>query len=256
VSASYTACADGALKSFADVLSAPSERGRTDDLSLHALTHLADTELVSLARDGVHAAFGVITQRCNQRLFRIARSVLQDDVEAEDAVQEAYARAFQKLGSFRGDSSLLTWMTSITLNEARGRLRRRKYTVDLDSLTPAQLFLADATDGDPEGEAARSEARSLIESAIGALPEPFRLVFVMRDVEDCTVQETAAALHLHTATVNSRLHRARRLLRSALQDDMSPLLSGPFPFLGEKCRRMTEGVLRSLTSGIRKSSLG
>jgi RNA polymerase sigma-70 factor (ECF subfamily) len=249
MTSSGIACAEiGVFQSFTTT-SVSDEHSGDGDNSAAVLAGLDETELIRLARAGVHEAFGVITRRCNQRLFRVARSVLHDDVEAEDAVQEAYARAFQKLSGFRGDSSLLTWMTRITLNEARGRLRRRKHVVDLDTVTPDQLLSSCPPERDPEAEAARSEARHLIEIAIDELPEPFRLVFIMRDVEDCSVEETAAALHLRTPTVNTRLHRARRILRTMLQNEMAPMLTGAFPFLGNRCLRMTGKVLSTLERG-------
>jgi RNA polymerase sigma-70 factor (ECF subfamily) len=207
---------------------------------------LDDAALVALARAGVTAAFGIIAQRCNQRLFRVARTVLHNDGEAEDVVQEAYARAFRKLDSFRGESSLQTWLTRITINEARGRLRRRKKTVGLDVVTSERIEPSLAAESNPESEAVRSEARRRIEMAVDALPERFRLVFVMRDVEDCSAEETADALHLPIATVNSRLFRARRMLRATLRQEMAGLLSGPFPFLGENCARMTRRILETV----------
>jgi RNA polymerase sigma-70 factor, ECF subfamily len=196
---------------------------------------LTEFDLVSLAKSGHRSAFRIITQRCNQRLFRIARSVLHDESEAEEALQEAYISAFRKINSFRGDSSLFTWLTRITLNEARGRLRRKKQTVSLDGFGTIERdhtlrMCGSGPEANPEAETARSEVRSLIEKAIDGLPEMFRVVFVMRDVEECTAEETAVALHLRQPTVNTRLHRARKLLRAALSDDLSPRGLKPFPF--------------------------
>src|SRR3712207_500624 len=146
-----------------------------------AVAELGDGELVILARGGEATAFREIMRRNNRRLFRAARSVLRDDAEAEDVVQEAYVRAFRGLAGFRGDAGLATWLTRIALNEALGRLRRRRDTVDLDAIEGAQkgggacilMFPTAQVGGDPEGAAARREVRRLLEAAIDELPEAF-----------------------------------------------------------------------------------
>ncbi len=212
---------------------------------------LPEGELVRLARAGQRAAFAAIMQRCNQRLFRVARSVLRDEVEAEDVLQDAYINAFRKLDSFRGDSSLLTWLTTITLNEARARLRRRRESVSLDSEPAPQeesrvIMFPTAAGMDPESSAARAQMRRLLERAIDALPEPFRLVFVMREIEECSIEETAAQLGIKPETVKTRLHRARRLMREAVDQEMARSLRESFPFLGARCARLTENVLQRL----------
>lgn len=214
---------------------------------------LSDMALVGMAQDGHRDAFRHIMQRCNQRLFRIARGVVKDDAEAEDVVQEAYAHAFEKLGSFRGDASLLTWMARIVLNEAYGRLRQRRRVVEMDQVESSQAdggqilaFPSKFGSEDPAAAAAREQIRRLVERAVDELPEPFRIVFVMREIEECTVEETAVALDILPETVKTRLHRARRLLRTALQDRLSATLTDAFPFLGPRCARMTEAVLQRL----------
>ena len=214
---------------------------------------LDDSVLAGLAQAGHREAFRHIIQRCNQRLFRIARGVLNDDAEAEDVVQEAYAHAFEKLATFRGEASLLTWLTRIVLNEAHGRLRQRRPTVDIDQIETSQTdggqivqFPSKFGNEDPAAGAARAQIRRLVENAIDELPESFRIVFVMREIEQCTVEETAATLELRAETVKTRLHRARRLLRTALQDTLAATLTDAFPFLGPRCNRMTEHVLARL----------
>jgi RNA polymerase sigma-70 factor (ECF subfamily) len=215
---------------------------------------LDDVALVQLARQRNADAFRVIMQRNNRRLYRVARSVLQDDCEAEDVVQEAYVSAFTSLGSFRGDSSLPTWLTRITLNEALGRLRRRRQVVDLEVLdadratATAQVipFPLMSDSADPERAAARSQIRDLIEQAIDDLPEIFRVVFVMRDVEGMSIDETADFLGLPPATVKTRLHRARRQLRRALDAKLASTLTEAFPFDGKRCQRITDEVLDRL----------
>lgn len=212
-----------------------------------------EAELVSLAKRGDGQAFRAIMQACNQRLFRTARSIVRDDAEAEDVVQEAYARGFQHLAEFRGEASILTWLTRITVNEARGRLRQRRHTVELDELEAAQgdsgqilMFPSAYGAGDPERDAARAEARRLLERALDDLPEAFRLVFILREIEGCSVEETAVALDLKPETVKTRLHRARRLLRRSLDEKLASAMTGAFPFLGARCARITEAVLLRL----------
>lgn len=212
---------------------------------------LAEAELVQLAQRGVREAFRVIMQRCNQRLFRVARAVVRNEAEAEDIVQEAYTRAFAKLDTFRGEASILTWLTRITLNEARGRLRTRRKTVDINAIDEMQgsriiPFPSSATIETPEASAARMQMRHLIEQAIDELPEDFRVVFIMRDVEDCTILETSTFLDIKPETVKTRLHRARRLLRTALDERIGAGMKGAFPFLGARCARMTAAVLARL----------
>jgi RNA polymerase sigma-70 factor (ECF subfamily) len=214
---------------------------------------LSEPELVALAQAGRREAFGEIVQRCNQRLFRVARSIVRDDAEAEDVLQEAYVRAFSAFAGFRAEAGVLTWLTRITLNEARGRLRRRKAMVGVEAIEAAQAeeatvvsFPGGPAGGTPESDAARGEARRLLEHAIDDLPEPFRLVFTLREIEECTIEQTALHLGLKPETVKTRLHRARRMLRAALHDRLASAMTGAFPFLGSRCARMTERVLARL----------
>jgi RNA polymerase sigma-70 factor (ECF subfamily) len=217
-----------------------------------ALDYAGMTEkgLLRRAQDGDREAFRAIMQRCNQRLFRVARAVLRNDDEAEDALQEAYLKAFAGIGQFRGEAGLATWLTAITLNEARGRLRRRRPTMELAVMDEIGIrvipFPGHAEAPDPEAEAVRSEIRLLLERAIDALPEDFRVVFMLRDVEGCSVEETAAQLDLNPQTVRTRLFRARQLLRRDLALKMAGSMDGVFPFLGARCARITDRVLARL----------
>jgi RNA polymerase sigma-70 factor (ECF subfamily) len=209
-------------------------------------------ELVALAQAGQREAFRHIMQRANQRLFRVARAVLNDDAEAEDALQDAYTQAFLALDGFRGDAEVTTWLTRIVLNECYRRLHKRRPTVNLDQVEAAQgdaRVLAFPTRygmEDPAITVTRSQMRGLIERAVEALPESFRVVFVMRDIEECSVEETATALGIRAETVKTRLHRARRQLRNALHETLSASLDDAFLFLGPRCARMTEAVLQRL----------
>jgi RNA polymerase sigma-70 factor, ECF subfamily len=214
---------------------------------------LDETDLVALACRGDREAFRAIMSLCNQRLYRVARSIMRDGPEAEDVVQEVYATAFANLANFRGDSALLTWLTSITLNEARGRIRRRRRTVAIEAVDSERtkgaeilFFPSPAQFDDPEREFARAQWRGLIENAVDELPEPFRLVFIMRDIEECSSEETAAALGLKPETVRTRLFRARRQLRRILENHLSTGIGEVFPFLGARCARITEAVLDRL----------
>lgn len=217
------------------------------------LDALDDAQLVELARRRNGNAFRIIMQRNNRRLYRVARALAPSDSEAEDVVQEAYVNAFGSLDNFRGDASLATWLTRITLNEALGRRRRQRPMVGLEVLdekpagnariVPFPMMPAGT---DPERAAAQRQIRALIEGAIDNLPENFRIVFVMRDVEELSVEETAHLLGLPPGTVKTRLHRARRLLRRALDEQLAPTLVDAFPFAGKRCSHTADTVLRRL----------
>lgn len=214
---------------------------------------LGEAELLRRARLGDGEAFAAIMRACNQPLFRIVRSVLRDESEAEDALQDTYLRAFRALEEFRGESSLLTWLTRIALNEARGRLRRRRPTVELAAVDTAeqeggQILMFPIASADPERDASRAEARRLLEHAVDDLPEAFRLVFILREIEERSVEETAALLAIRPETVKTRLHRARRLLRRALDEKLSSAVTEAFPFLGLRCERLTRAVLAQLSA--------
>lgn len=223
--------------------------------SLPAAPHgaLTDLELAQMAAGGDAAAFRTIMQRNNERLYRVARSVLGNDGDAEDAVQDAYLKAYAKLGEFRGDAALSTWLTRIVLNEALERLRRRrradklKATINEEAQT-AQIvrFPGMEQELDPERAAATRQVAAIIERAVDALPLDFRTVFVLRCVEEMSVEETALQLAIPEATVKTRLHRARRALRRLLDDEVSNSLTGTFPFGGARCARMTERVVERL----------
>ena len=216
---------------------------------------LSDEDLVSLARERHEAAVRAITKRYNRRLFRIARSILRNDAEAEDVLQETYVRAFTGLDMFRGDAAFGTWITRIAMNEALGRLRRRRPTVDWETYganrSQAEIihFPASAARSDPEKNMAQGQIRAVLEQAIDELPDAFRVVFVARIVEEMSVEETADLFGLQPETVKTRLHRARLLLRAELDKQLGPALTSSFPFDGRRCERMTETVVRRICSG-------
>lgn len=214
---------------------------------------LDEAELVRRARSGDGAAFRIIMEHHNRRLYRIARSILRNDSEAEDAVQEAYVKAYLRLESFRADSSLATWLIRITMNEALGRLRRQRPTVDLDCFEPEQpaaeiiQFPQMAARDDPERTMAQRQILRFVEQAFDNLPEIFRLVLMARVIEGMSIEETAELLGLKPETVKTRLLRARQLLRDRLDEQIGPLFTETFPFAGRRCERLTQAVLQRLS---------
>jgi RNA polymerase sigma-70 factor (ECF subfamily) len=225
------------------------------------LQHLADAELLALARGGEAAAFNAIMKRYDQRLYRVARAIVRDHGEAEDVLQEAYMRAFTALAKFRGDASLATWLTRITLNEALGNVRRRRPATltSLDSLSeqrqdPMILFPLVRAAADPELSAARADVRRHLEQAIDELPDVYRIVFVLRDVQEMSVEETAGYLGIRPETVKTRLYRARRLLRKALGDTFATVVTDAFRFEGAACAQLRKAVLKRLGFHLRETT--
>ena len=199
----------------------------------------------ALARDA--GAFRTIIKTYNQRLYRIARGILRNDAEAEDVVQEAYVRAFANLAAFRGDASLATWLSRIVINEALGRLRKRRRTAAMPENPEARIirFPLNPSD-DPERTMAQRQILALVERATDSLPDIYRMVFVARVIEGLSMEETADLLGLRPETVKTRLHRARSLLRKALDDEIGPVLLDAFPFAGRRCERLTQAVMKRL----------
>jgi len=212
----------------------------------------SDEALVAGARRRDEAAVRALTTRYNRRLFRIARSIVGTDHEAEDVVQETYVRAFTQLDTFRGEASFGTWLVRIAMNEALGRQRRRRPQVEWDAAGEERLqaqiipFPGASATPDPEQTMAHREIQTIIEGSIDELPEAFRTVFVARMVEGMSVEETAALLHLRPETVKTRLHRARARLRENLDRQLGPMVTSAFPFDGARCARMTEAVVHRL----------
>lgn len=209
----------------------------------------SEASLVARAAKGDEAAFETIMRRHNQLLFRTARSILQSDSEAEDAVQDAFLRAWLALASFRAESKLSTWLVRIVTNEALGRLRRAKvHTIPLeDAMTSPdpmmQLALADSPGKGPEHNALRAQVRDLIEEQIDQLPDAYRTVFVLSAVEGLSAADIAQALDIPTATVRTRAFRARNLLREALVGKVEADLGSVFAFDGERCDRIVFSVI-------------
>ena len=212
-----------------------------------------DPELARRVADGDREAFKVMMKRHNQALFRTARAILKNDEEAEDSVQESWLHAHRSMGSFRGDAKLSTWLVRIAVNESLGRLRRSRRSAEVipmsvdDTDVPMQENMPDESPAAaPEVQALRGEVRKLIESRIDTLPDAFRTVFVLRAIEEMSVEETAAALDIPEATVRTRFFRARSLLRESLSREMDVAVEGAFSFLGERCDRIAAAVLARL----------
>lgn len=216
-----------------------------------------EAELVARAADGDQAAFETIMRSHNQLLFRTARSILKDDAEAEDAVQDAFLRAWSGLATFRAESKLSTWLVRIVTNEALGRLRRTKvHAIPLEDVMTSpdpemQLALADTPRSGPEQTAARAQVRSLIEDQIDLLPDGFRTVFMLSAVEGLGVADIAEALAIPPGTVRTRAFRARKLLREGLMGKVETDLDGAFAFDGARCDRIIERVIERRRAALR-----
>jgi RNA polymerase sigma-70 factor (ECF subfamily) len=210
-----------------------------------------DADLVGRTARHDQVAFEVLMRRHNGKLFRVARAILKDDAEAEEALQDAYLDAYRHIRDFRGGARLSTWLTRIVINQALMRLRKHKRerivvpfgdgrATETDQ---AEADVADERSESPPGATLRAEIRRALERRIDELPIAFRTVFVMREVEDMTVDETAECLSIPAATVRTRLFRARALLREALARDMDMATVDVFGFAGERCDRIVAGVL-------------
>ena len=215
---------------------------------------LPDAELARQVIAGQAGAFELLMRRHNQALFRTARSILRNDSDAEEVLQEAYLQAYRAMASYRADARLGTWLTRIVIHAAIARARqgqRRAEVVPLDGLgeLPAEA-MENTMNHDPaesaERAAMRSQMRQLLEQAIDRLPDAFRNVFVLRAVEEMSGEEVAACLDIPEATVRSRYFRARSLLRSALAAEVDLALESAYSFDGARCDRIVAGVLAQL----------
>jgi RNA polymerase sigma-70 factor (ECF subfamily) len=224
-------------------------------LTAPCLPPLADADDAELARRVVardEAAIRLMMRRHNQRLFRAARGILRDDGEAEDALQEAWLKAIGAIATFRSDARLATWLTRIVVNEALGRLRRTRRGAEVirleADLPEGDLPARDPADTapNPEASAMQSEARRIIEARIDELPDAFRTVFILRAIEELSVEETAAALAIPEATVRTRFFRARAMLRESIARSVDVALDQAFGFDGERCDRIVAHVIARL----------
>jgi len=212
---------------------------------------LSDIEIARRIAQRDSIAAGLVIRRNNQRLYRAAWGMLKDRWEAEEAVQDGYLKAFAAIGSFAGKSSLSTWLTRIVLNEALGRRRsaqRRSRQLREQSVAIIEEYREKLMAGSnralsPEADVARNQIAKLLEAAVADLPEEFRLVLMLRDVDGLSVEETAEVLQILPQTVKTRLLRARRRLQATLEPSLQDALKGAFPFAGTDCEALTERVL-------------
>ena len=223
-----------------------------------AATQLTDADILQGIRTGQPNGFELLMRRFNRVLYRAARSIVKNDAEAEDVLQESYLRAFQALHSFRGDSSLATWLTRIVINEGLARIRksaRRADIIDINGDVEWDMVAAEATMNggeveQPDETALRAETRRLIEAKIDGLPDAFRSVFILRGVEELSVEETAACLEIPEATVRTRYFRARGMLRESLSREIDHGIEAAFLFDGARCDRIVANTLARLQAAI------
>lgn len=205
-----------------------------------------EATLVGRVLRGDAAAFDLLMRRYNRRLYRIVRSILRDDAEAEEVLQEAYVSAYLHLGEFAGRASLSTWLARIAIHAALKRLRLRRRFVPLPEPEPGAAPALAAAVADPEQEAARAELGRRLEAAVDRLPARYRAVVVMRDIEEMSTEEVAACLRVSRVNVKVRLHRGRALLRRELQPHLETVRGRVFEFPAPRCRRLAAAVCRRL----------
>lgn len=211
-----------------------------------------DMALVRRIVEGDRAAFQQLMRLHNSALFRAARSVVRDEADAEDVLQDAYLAALRHIGDFRGESRLATWLTRIVINKALGRLRSRRRDNVIELLDDrGQGVLMDRVMGEdlgtsPEQSAMRTQLRGLLEHQIDALPLAYRTAFILREVEEMTIEEAAECLAIPAATVRTRVFRARALLRASLAEEMDIAVTDVFRFGGARCDRIVANVLDRL----------
>ena len=212
---------------------------------------LDDVSLAGRVQAGDHRAFEMLMRRYNQRLYRVARSMLRNAADAEDAVQDAYLSAYQSMDAFRGEASLATWLSRVVVNQCLGRMRRqarRDNIVPMVSLggpdEQEHAAMPSEETHTPDRALMRAELRAVLERKLDELPEAFRTVFVLRCVEELSVEETARVLAIPEATVRTRHFRARSMLRESLAQDIDVAERDVFSFDGERCDRIVAGVLK------------
>jgi RNA polymerase sigma-70 factor, ECF subfamily len=224
--------------------------GMLEKASLESWT---DQEVVDRVRAGDTALYEIIMRRYNQRLYRVTYAILRDGAEAEDVIQDAYVRAYQHLDQFAGYAPFSTWLTRIAVHEALRRLQLRKRSQqfeevehDEESFMSVSETTVPETSPDPEQRASNAELGQLLEQAVLDLPEQYRTVIMLRDVEELSTAETAAALDLTEQNVKVRLHRGRSMMRDRLFARVGASGKNAFPFMGIRCDRVVSGVFARL----------
>lgn len=209
-------------------------------------------ELAAYTQQGHQEAFRHIVQQCNQRLFRTAIAVLNNDHDAQDALQNAYINAYQHISSFKGNAKLTTWLTRIVLNECYQLRRRQQQEIELEALDNTSNYSVipfpnrSSAMKDPIANTSQHELRQLLETSISKLPSKYRTVLMLRDIEQLSTQETAEILALNLQTVKTQLHRARQQLKTELSKHIVESLDDTFLFLGSRCANMTEQVMKRI----------
>jgi len=219
-------------------------------LTLAGAAALSDEEVVERVLSGDTALYEVVMRRYNTRLYRVARSILKNDGEAEDVMQDAYVRAFQHLGQFEGRARFSTWLTRIAVHEALARAHKAKRFEDWDDMNESMQNEIGVTPqtSNPESETASVEMSKILEQAIENLPEAYRAVVMMRDVEDMSTAETAECLSLTEGNVKVRLHRAHGMLRKELYETARISAADAFPFHAPRCDRVVASVFARLAA--------
>lgn len=218
---------------------------------------LSDEEVVAKVLEGKTAMFEIIMRRHNQRLYRVARAILRNDSEAEDVMQEAYVRAYQHLGQFAGEAKFSTWLTRIAVHEALGRKRRGNRYRELEPMlerdgAPTKGFAS--LGPNPEQQASNSEIRRLLDEAVEKLPDSYRTIFVLRDVEEMSTTDTADVLEITEENVKVRLHRARALLRKSLNASAGMEGNEVFSFHAMRCDRVVKNVLERIQKEVSQTN--
>jgi RNA polymerase sigma-70 factor (ECF subfamily) len=217
----------------------------------HAFSQkLTDQQLVQRVCAGDVALFEVLMRRNNARLYRTLRALLKNEAEIEDAMQAVYVLAYAKLGSFRGDAQLGTWLTQIALNEALGRLRRdrRHPQLSLASVPEPELSTNVSAEETPEAQVNRRELAAILEGAVDELPDLYRITFMLREVDGMDTTQTAQALGVSEAVVKKRLSRARALLRANVEEMFGGALRDVFGFHAERCDHIVQAVMARIAS--------
>ena len=207
---------------------------------------IPDDTVVTLVRRGETGLYELLMRRYNQRLFRVIRSVVTNDSEAEDVLQEAWVRAYEHLSQFEGRASFSTWVTRIAFHEALARSRKSRRWRPLEISGGEIMAEADrrqTTSETPESQAMRGQLAQMLQDVVDALPEAYRSVFVLREIEQLSTSETAECLGLSEEAVKTRLHRSRALLRRDLEKQLGPAITEAYAFLGARCDRIVSRVL-------------
>jgi RNA polymerase sigma-70 factor (ECF subfamily) len=207
-----------------------------------------DDSLIERARAKDATAFELLMRRHNQRVYRVVRAVLHDPAEIEDVIQQAYLQAFLHLDQFGGNARWSTWVCRIAINEALARLRQRGRFVSMDAVGEETMAkMSHASVDDPERVASGRELGQLVEQAIDRLPEMYRAVLIMREVDGMSTLETAAVLDVEPDVVKTRLSRARASLRAAIENSVGEQMKNAYSFGDEGCDRVVAAVLRRLS---------